>query len=349
MTTTLYDVLELPKTASIDDVKRSYKKLALKYHPDRNPGDVTAANEKFKLINEAHTILCDPEKKANYDRYGVESLKAGWVDPDKVPSMSSVFQQMFRQQPQAQQRKGPDVSFDFTFSLKDMYVGAQKKIKLSRNVICKDCNGCGKNNDHKTTVCGDCGGSGQKITFVQIGPGIMGQNQTQCVKCNGMGCPIVALCKTCAGRSVVKADELIHINIDRGLKPGTKITFHQKGDEHPTVIAGDIVITIKDEPIMGFERSPTDSNNLIYHKTISLNEALCGFSFKLETLDSRVLTLHVEDVIAPQQSFKVSGEGMPIRKNGSDTNEKGDLYIIFLVEFPKILPADTKLKLKNLL
>lgn len=331
-----YAVLEVNKNASLDDIKKSYKKLALKFHPDRNPNNVKEAEDKFKKISEAYTVLSDPDQRQRYDQFGLEGLK----NPQQQPQPTGFPFGMFQQQ-----QRGPDATFDMVFSLKEIYNGATRKVKLSRQIICTECAGNGKNPLYKIgpTVCSPCNGKGFTSLVFQLGPGIVSQQHTECPKCKGCGINEQAKCPTCQAKKTIKSDSMIDVTIERGAKPGTQIVFPKMADEFPggQITPGNIVITIKDEPCQNFERSPQNCNDLIYKKTITLQEALCGCNFQIEHLDGRLLQIINNDIIEPNISKQIVGEGL--------IRGKSNLYIVFSIEFPKNLSVNAKTKIKELL
>jgi DnaJ homolog subfamily A member 2 len=367
-----YALLEISKDASDDDIKKAYRKMALKWHPDRNPNNVEEATEMFKNISEAYEILNDPEKRKIYDQYGKSGLNnaqnggGGFSNEDA----QSIFEQMmrgmgpfggmgfniFQQQRDEGPKKGANVAFDMQVTLKDLYLGCTKRIKVNRDVICNKCQGTAiKSSSSITDIkCADCKGKGFKIVIQQLGPGFITQQQTHCNMCKGSGdfIPDKDRCDECKGNKVVKTETLLDVNIEKGMKEGTKITFQGKSDEYPGRIPGDIIVVIKEKnPFDGFRRT-ADGENLVYRKKITLQEALCGYEFILEHLDGR--KMHItsnNDVITSDSRRKIVGEGMPVRKNGVLTGGKGDLLIEFEVQFPdnKSLTAKDRQKLKQFL
>ena len=367
-----YTLLEIAKDASEDEVRKAYKKMALKWHPDRNPNNVEHATEMFKNISEAYEVLNDPEKRKIYDQHGKNGLQnangpnGGGFSQDDA---QSIFEQMMRgmgpfggmnfnifQQRDEGPKKGRDVSFELHVTLKDTYLGCAKKIKVNRDVICSKCQGTAiKASSSITDIkCSDCKGKGSKIVIQQLGPGFISQQQVHCNSCKGTGdfIPEKDRCEECKGNKVVKTETFLDVNIEKGMKDGTKITFPGKSDEYPGVIAGDVIVVIREKnPFEGFRRT-AEGENLVYRKKITLQESLCGYEFILEHLDGRKLYICCNnDVIVPESRRKIVGEGMAIRKNGAPTGGKGDLFIEFEVQFPdnKNLTAKDRQKLKQFL
>lgn len=370
-----YALLEITKDASEDDIKKAYKKMALKWHPDRNPNNVEQATEMFKNISEAYEVLNNPEKRKVYDQFGKNGLAnangpngGGFSNEDA----QSIFEQMMRgmgpfggmgfnifQQHQPRDegpRKGANVSFDLQVTLKELYLGCTKRVKVNRDVICNKCQGTAiKASSSITDIkCSECKGKGSKVIIQQLGPGFISQQQVQCNPCKGSGefIPDTDRCEECKGNKVVKTETILDVNIEKGMKDGVKITFQGKSDEYPGRTAGDVIIVVKEKnPFEGFRRT-ADGENLVYRKKITLQEALCGYEFILEHLDGRKLYIScANDVITSESRRKIVGEGMPIRKNGVSTASKGDLLIEFEVQFPdnKTLTSKDRQKLKQFL
>jgi DnaJ homolog subfamily A member 2 len=375
--TDYYATLGVKKDSTEEEIKKAYKKAALKWHPDRNLDNVEEATNQFKNISEAYEILNDPEKKKIYDQYGEKGLKDHLSGGPGGPgggfgNANDIFSHFFggggfggfgggggmnfQHKQQRGPSKGKTVIFDLQLTLNEIYMGCVKKLKVKRNVICDKCQGTSIKSASSITdlTCGDCKGIGMKTKVVQIAPGFMTQQQSPCQKCNGSGefIPKSERCERCDGNKVVKTDTLLEINVEKGMKDGTKITFEGKSDEYPNTIPGDVIIVLrqKNPSSCGFKRTP-DGNNLIYKKTITLQEALCGYEFILKHLDGRKLHIHSQtDIITPNCKRKISGEGMAIRQKGKEIG-KGDLFIEFDIVFPdkQHLTNKDKQKLKQIL
>lgn len=381
-----YALLEIDKKASDKDIEKAYKKAALKWHPDRNLDNVEHATDMFKRISEAYDVLRDPEKRAIYDQYGAKGLKerlnggGGGAEMDA----QTLFEQMFRgggnpfggffnMNPNVQKQsrgpqKGQTVTFDLATSLKELYLGCSKKLKLNRDIICERCHGCGlKGSSVLTdTKCSDCNGQGMKVEIRQLGPGFISQQHIQCNKCKGSGefVPDSDKCDDCHGNKIKKGETIIDVVIPKGTKDGTHFKFENQSDEYPGRIPGDLIVIVRERnnDSCGFKRTP-DGEGLVYKKDITLQEALCGYEFIIEHLDSRKLYISNNvDVIKPNDRRRIIGEGMPKRgPNGTETNAKGDLFIEFNVIFPdptfitnkgkaklkEVLPGPSGLVLKN--
>ncbi|KAK7095955.1 dnaJ homolog subfamily A member 1-like [Littorina saxatilis] len=339
--TKYYDILGVPPTASESDLKKAYRKMALKYHPDKNPGE--EAEEKFKEISQAYEVLADAKKREVYDRGGEEAIKGGGSGSGMdFHSPMDIFDMFFgggggggrRQQGP---RRGKDVVHQLKINLEDMYNGATRKLALQKNVICSKCEGRG-GKEGAVTKCTNCRGTGMQVRVQQLGPGMVQQIQSMCHECRGEGeCIDPKLrCKTCVGQKIVKERKILEVHIDKGMKDGQQIRFSGEGDQEPGLEPGDIVIVLDEKEHPQFHRRGTD---LITHKELQLVEALCGFQKTIKTLDGRslVITCLPGEVVADRAIKCVMGEGMPVYR---DPFEKGRLIVQFNVKFPdKIDPA----------
>ncbi|KAI1285453.1 DnaJ -like protein subfamily A member 2 [Halotydeus destructor] len=334
--TKLYDILGVPKGSSESDLKKAYRKLAKEYHPDKNPD----AGDKFKEISFAYDVLSDTKKREVYDRYGMKGIQEG---ADGHDHSGDIFSQLFggglfggmggrmgggRQRP----RRGEDTVHPLKVTLEDLYNGKTAKLQLSRNIICKTCNGVGGKSD-SVRKCTGCKGSGMKLTYRQLGPGMMQQLQSVCSDCHGEGetCSDADRCKKCNGKKVTVENKILEVHVDKGMRDSEKITFRGEGDQQPGVEPGDVVIVLQLKPHERFERH--DQDLYMTHK-VSLTEALCGFMIVQKHLDGRELVIKSipGEIVTPGSVKGVTGEGMPMYRNPF---EKGNLYIKFDVEFPE--------------
>jgi DnaJ family protein A protein 2 len=233
-------------------------------------------------------------------------------------------------------------------TLEDLYCGASKKLRLTKNVICTECAGKG-GKGAGAQQCKSCRGQGVKIVIRQIGPGMIQQMQTYCSDCNGEGTVIADAdkCPTCAGARTTKEKKTLEVFINKGMKNGERIIFAGEADEAPDTTPGDVVVVLQMKEHEEFKR---EAAHLIMKKTISLAESLCGFEFKLKHLDGRILVVKSEPgIVTKPGDFKaIMNEGMPHPKS---IFQKGNLYIEFNVEFPKsgMLPENTLKLIKKIL
>jgi len=252
--TLLYEALGLTPTATDADVKKAYRKLAVQFHPDKNPSPDAA--EKFKEISRAYEVLSDEEKRKIYDRYGEKGLDEGGMGGGS--SAFDIFSQFFGGSPfggmfggsDRGERRGKDVGHTLTVSLDDLYNGKDKKLSLNKQVICSKCNGSGSKKAGKSTVCQECNGRGVKVIIRQLGPGMIQQMQTACSNCKGEGTAVDPKdrCPSCNGNRVVSEKKILEVHVDKGMKHGDKITFSREGDQHPDIkIPGDVVIILQEK------------------------------------------------------------------------------------------------------
>ncbi|XP_053128903.1 dnaJ homolog subfamily A member 4 isoform X1 [Hemicordylus capensis] len=324
-----YDILGVKPGASSDEIKRAYRKLALKFHPDKNPSE----GERFKLISQAYEVLSDPKKRELYDQGGEQAIKEGGLSGGSFSSPMDIFDMFFGGGGRmSRERRGKNVVHQLSISLEDLYNGATRKLALQKNVICGQCKGYGGKKG-AVEKCPTCKGRGMQVLVQQIGPGMVQQIQTVCPDCKGQGERINPKdrCSTCSGNKVVREKKIIEIHIDKGMKDGQKIVFHGEGDQEPDLEPGDVIIVLdqKDHPV--FQRRGQD---LVLKMKIQLTEALCGFKKTIDTLDDRVLVITSKpgEVIKHGDLKCIYNEGMPTYKSPL---EKGSLIIQFLVSFPE--------------
>ncbi|XP_067871224.1 dnaJ homolog subfamily A member 4-like [Heterodontus francisci] len=326
--TAYYDILGVKPNALSEEIKKAYRKLALKYHPDKNPDE----GERFKLISQAYEVLSDPKKRDLYDQGGEQAIKEGGVGGGGFSSPMDIFDMFFGGGGRMQREKrGKDVVHQLAVSLEDLYNGATRKLALKKNVICDKCDGCGGKKG-AVEKCSNCKGRGIEIHVQQIGPGMVQQIQTMCSECHGQGEQINPKdrCKNCNGRKIVKERKILEVYVDKGMQDGQKITFRGEGDQEPGLEPGDVIIVLDQKDHDIFRRH---GNDLVTKMEILLVEALCGFKRTIGTLDKRTLLITSKpgEVIKVGSLKCVLNEGMPIYR---DPFEKGLLIIQFSVKFP---------------
>lgn len=347
--TAFYDILEVNPTASDTELKKAYRRLALKYHPDKNPD----AGDKFKQISMAYEVLSDPKKREIYDRGGEEAIKGGGAGGGfDFHSPMDIFDLFFsgsrRGGGSRGPRKGKDVIHQLKVSLEDLYNGSTRKLALQKNVICSKCEGRG-GKEGAVQKCGNCHGSGMQIRIQHLGPGMVQQIQSMCGECRGQGEVIDAKhrCKTCLGKKIVKERKILEVHIDKGMKDNQQICFSGEGDQEPDLEPGDIVIVLDEKEHERFKRR---GNDLIITMNLELVEALCGFQKTITTLDNRtlVITSFPGEIVKHEDIKCIMGEGMPVYR---DPFEKGRLIIQFQVNFPpnNFLAPDAIPKLEEVL
>ncbi|PIA59519.1 hypothetical protein AQUCO_00400421v1 [Aquilegia coerulea] len=336
--TKYYEILGVSKNASQDDLKKAYKKAAIKNHPDKG-GD----SEKFKELAQAYEVLGDPEKRQLYDDYGEDAVNdpgmggGGGGDPFAAFFRGGGFPGGGHGQRQ-RQRRGEDVVHTLKVSLEELYSGISKKLSLSRTVLCSKCKGKGSKSG-ATIKCSGCKGSGKKVTVRQIGPGMVHQMEHPCNDCNGIGESVNAKdrCPSCKGKKVVSEKKVLEVHVEKGMHNGQKIKFSGQADEAPDTNTGDIVIVLQQKDHAMFKTKGTD--DLFIEHTLSLAEALCGFQFIITHLDGRQLLIKSQpgEIIKPDQYKAIDDEGMPIYQRPF---MNGKLYIHFTVNFPNSLTSE---------
>lgn len=347
----LYDVLGVSRSASDDELRKQYRKLAKEYHPDKNP----EAGDRFKEISYAYEILSDPKKRSIYDNYGLKGIQEGTHDGFGLEEhlfgggLHGGYMPFFGFMPfggrhPMRTKKGEDTIHPLKVTLEDLYNGKTAKLQLSKSVICSGCKGKGSKSGH-VDQCHTCRGSGFKMNYRQFGLGWSQQTQSRCPDCQGNGEYIKQKdrCTMCSGKKVCNESKIIDVFVDKGIKENHKIYFRGESDQMPDVEPGDVIIVIQQAPHNFFHRS---GDNLHINLTITLTEALCGFSKVIKHLDDRDLVIvHPPgNVIKPGDEKKIESEGMPIYRNPM---LKGNLYVSFNIKFP-INHFATEEKLKML-
>ncbi|KAI5055126.1 hypothetical protein GOP47_0030271 [Adiantum capillus-veneris] len=334
--TRYYEILGVPKNASADELKKSYRKAAIKNHPDKG-GDP----EKFKELAQAYEVLSDPEKRDIYDQYGEDAIKEGMGGGGEGHNPFDIFESFFggaspfgggSSRGGRRQRRGEDVVHPLKVSLEELYNGISKKLSLSRNVLCPKCKGTGSKSG-ASSKCMSCQGSGMKVSIKQLGPGMIQQMQHVCPDCKGSGETINERdrCSQCKGEKVVQEKKVLEVHVEKGMKHNQKITFAGEADEAPDTITGDIVFVLQQKDHAKFKRKGDD---LFYEHTLTLSEALCGYQFILTHLDGRQLLMKSQplEIVKPGQFKAINDEGMPIHHRPF---MKGKMYIHFSVDFPE--------------
>ncbi|KAI1887797.1 hypothetical protein AGOR_G00194060 [Albula goreensis] len=341
-----YDMLGVKPNASPDELKKAYRKLALKYHPDKNPTE----GEKFKQISQAYEVLSDAKKREVYDRGGEKAIKEGGAGGGGgFGSPMDIFDMFFGGGGRMhRERRGKNVVHQLTVSLEDLYNGATRKLAVQKNAICERCEGRG---GRKGAVepCPNCRGAGVQVQMHRIGLGLVQQVSTICGACQGQGQRISPRdkCKACGGRKITRQKKILEVHIDKGMKDGQKIVFHGEGDQEPGLEPGDIIIVLDQKVHPVYTRQ---GENLIMNMELQLVEALCGFQKPIKTLDNRTLliTSHPGELIRPGDKKCVFNEGMPMHRRPF---EKGRLIVLFSVVFPQenFLPPERMHELERYL
>ena len=357
-----YEVLGVEKTASEAEIKKAYRKLAIQYHPDKNPGD-KEAEEKFKEAAEAYNVLSDKDKRARYDQFGHAGMggAAGggfsdFADFDLNDIFSSVFGHGFSGfggfggfgggGGRTQQRKfrGSDLRVKVKLNLKDISTGVEKKFKLKKYVECNHCHGTGAEGDGGTETCPTCHGTGSVTRTQQSIFGMM-QTQSVCPQCNGEGKIIKNKCKHCSGEGIVYGEEVVEVKIPAGVAEGMQLTVGGKGNagKHNGV-PGDLLVVIEEEAHPDLIR---DENDLIYNLLLSVPTAALGGTVEIPTIDSKV-KVKIEPGTQPGKVLRLRGKGLPSVNSYGYTNGTGDLLVNVSVYIPETLSKDEKQALEKM-
>ena len=352
-----YEILGVPRNATEEEIKRAYRKKAIEYHPDKNPGD-KAAEEKFKEAAEAYEVLRDPEKRAVYDRYGHEGLNRGAGGATSFEGMSmedilrhfgfgdDIFSEFFggRRSGGFGNRRGAErgsnLRIKVKMTLEEIATGVHKKIKVRKLVRCTACNGTGARNSSDIDLCGTCRGSGVVGRITQTPFGAM-QTTTTCPACNGTGQTIRATCPSCKGEGRVMADDLIEVDIPVGVHEGIQLSLSGKGNAGlrggPN---GDLIINIEEIPHESFTR---EGRNILYELFLNIADAALGAQVEVPTLEGRA-RIKIPAGTQSGKIFRLRGKGLPAL-NGS---ERGDLLIHVNIWTPKKLTDEERRLLEQL-
>ena len=347
-----YEVLGVDKSASANDIKKAYRKLAIQYHPDKNPGD-KEAEEKFKEAAEAYGVLSDPDKKARYDQFGFEGLGgAGGAGGFSGAGMDindifSMFGDIFGGRggfggfsgfggggsSRPAKFRGSDQRVKVKLTLQEIANGVTKKFKLKKYVPCTHCNGSGAENGAVET-CPECNGTGRVVRTQQSFFGMM-QSEVACPRCNGQGKIIKNKCKHCNGDGIVMGEEIVEVNIPAGVYEGMQLSMRGKGNagKH-NGIPGDLLILVEEE------KHPTlvrDENDLIYSLLLDIPTAALGGFAEIPTIDGKA-KVTIDPGTQPGKVLRLRGKGLP-SINGYG---KGDIVVNISVYIPEALSKEEK-------
>ncbi|KAG9459594.1 hypothetical protein H6P81_004102 [Aristolochia fimbriata] len=315
-----YDILQVPKGASDEQIKRAYRKLALKYHPDKNAGN-EEANKRFAEINNAYEVLSDREKRNIYDRYGEEGLRQSAANGGRGGGMNiqDIFSSFFGGGPMEEEErivKGDDVVVELEATLEDLYMGGTLKVWREKNVL-KPAPGKRRCNCRN------------EVYHKQIGPGMFQQMTEQ-------------VCEQCPNVKFEREGYFLTVDIEKGMQDGQEVVFYEDGEPVIDGEPGDLKFRIKTAPHDRFRREGNDLHTTV---TISLLQALVGFEKSIKHLDDHLVDIGTKGITKPKEVRKFAGEGMPLHFN----TKKGDLYVTFEVLFPQSLTEEQKTKIKEVL
>ena len=352
-----YEILEVSKSASADEIKKAYRKKAIKFHPDKNPGD-KKSEENFKEAAEAYEVLSDPKKRQSYDQYGHAGVgsaagggfNGGNMNMDDIFShFGDIFGGHFggfggfggQQQSRGQRvRRGSDLRVKVKLTLAEIAVGVEKKIKVKKYVSCSHCSGSGASKGSSTSTCPTCNGQG-RVTRVQNT--ILGQMQTaaECPTCGGDGKIIKEKCVHCNGEGIVREDEVITINIPAGVAEGMQLSVSGKGNAaRRGGVNGDLLVLVEEEAHPELIR---DENDLIYNLLLTVPMATLGGSVEVPTVEGKV-KVTIAPGTQPGKVLRLRGKGLPsVNQYGT-----GDLLVNIGVYIPENLNKDEKASIEKL-
>jgi len=312
--TEYYERLGVAPDATNEEIKRAYRKMAMKLHPDRNPGDKTA-EEKFKALGEAYDVLGDEKKRKLYDRYGKKGLEEGGFEQRNA---RDIFRDLFGagvfddDEDASGPRRGDDSVNPLNVTLEDLYNGKTSHIAITRNILCSKCHGNGTKSGKTPQKCKSCNGRGIRVITRKMG--IFQQTeQTYCPDCHGRGEIIEEKdkCPACNGKQVVSDRKILELVVEPGMKDNQRITFAGESDQAPNMEPGDVIFVIRTKEHNRFKRS---GNDLIMMHSITLVEALTGFQFSFQHLDKRniIVKSAPQQVVKPGDVMAIPDMGMPI-------------------------------------
>lgn len=360
-----YEVLGVSRDASEDEIKKAYRKIAIKYHPDRNPGN-KEAEEKFKEAAEAYDVLHDPQKRQRYDQFGFNAPggesgfgSSGGFSMDDIFSMfgdifggrggfggfgsfgGGGFSGTSGRRP-AQQR-GSDLRLKVKLTLQEISTGVTKKFKVKKDVTCNHCHGSGAEGNSSKETCPTCHGSGVVTHTTQSFLGMM-QTQSVCPTCGGEGVVIKNKCRACGGSGVVKGEEVVEINIPAGVSEGMIVNVPGKGNAgRHNGVSGNIQVYIEEEPNDTFVR---DDNDIIYNLLLDFPTAALGGNVEIPTIDGGKVRIKIEPGTQPGKALRLRGKGLPAVQGYG--RGMGDMVVNISVYVPKTLNSSERTALEQM-
>ncbi len=352
-----YEILGVSKSSTVEEIKKAYRKVAMQYHPDRNPGD-KVAEEKFKEAAEAYEVLSDPDKKAQYDRFGHAGMRGsaagGGHHYSNMEDIFSQFGDIFGDSgfesffgggrrssgSRARGTRGSNLRVKIKLNYEEIAKGVNKQIKVKKYVSCNTCGGSGAKDKNSVQTCGTCGGSGQvrKVTNTFLG---QMQTVTTCPACNGEGTTITQKCGACKGEGRVYGEETVSVDIPAGVQEGMQLSVGGKGNTGerggPN---GDLIILIEEEPHKELHR---DGINVGHELYISFPQAVFGTQVEVPTIDGRA-KIKIPPGTQSGRIFRLKGKGFP----SINSYEKGDQLISVNVWTPQNLNVEEKAALEKI-
>lgn len=351
-----YEVLGISKSATIEEIKKSYRKLALKWHPDRNTDNKEEAENKFKEITEAYEVLTNEDKKQLYDKYGHEGLRNDGYSGPSGDFMNDIFRNMFGGMGMGddddEQKEVPPIKVQIECTLEELFNGKKIKKKIERHNLCTKCNATGCS-DGKNHTCKKCNGKGIVTGMKQLGPGMYQQFRTKCGSCNGTCVDKnVKKCTHCKGNMSTTDEVEISFDIPKGAHSQSPIVIQNKGNEipinerHNNITRSDVVILIREIPHDNFKRNKHNPEDLTLNLDIELAESLCGFQKKVKHLDGTEFIINQDNIVKDEDNFIIENKGMPKLEQ---KNKFGDLYVNIKVNYPNEIPKNVQTRLWQLL
>jgi len=327
-----YEVLGVQRTVNDDELKSAFRKLALKWHPDRNKGDASSES-RFKEINEAYEILKDPEKRAAYDRFGHAAFEQSGAarsqgfGADFGSTFSDLFEGIFGMASAGgRANRAADLRHDIQLKLEDAFNGKTVHLRLPTSVTCDSCSGSGAKAGTRPKTCNECGGAGR----VRFSQGLFTLERT-CAACNGHGQVIEAECPTCAGAGHLPRERTLSVNVPPGVDDGTSIRLAGEGEAGgPGVSPGDLYVCVSILPHEFFQRHGADLHCRV---PISMVTAALGGEFEVLTIEGSKTRVKVREGTQSGLRFRLKGKGMPVLRS----RQIGDLYVEVFVETPQNL------------
>lgn len=346
-----YEVLGVDKTASEDEIKKAYRKIAIKYHPDRNP-DNKEAEAKFKEAAEAYDVLHDPQKRQQYDQFGFDGPAGmggfGGGTGFSMDDIFSMFGDIFggrggfggfggARGSTRRVNRGQDLRLKVKLSLQEISTGVTKKFKVKKDVACSHCHGTGSADGSSPATCPTCHGSGAEIRTQQTMFGMM-QTQSTCRTCGGEGTVIKNKCPHCYGTGVVKGEELVEVKIPAGVQEGMELTQRGAGNAgYHNGVNGDLHIYIEELADDNFQRA---DNHLVYNLLLDIPTATLGGPVEIPTIDGKRVRIKIEPGTQPGKTLKLRGKGLPsVSGYGYGT---GDMIVNVSVYIPQTLSKEEK-------
>ncbi|KAL4472915.1 hypothetical protein ABPG72_007792 [Tetrahymena utriculariae] len=326
-----YQILEIKSNASEQEIKKQYRRLSQKYHPDKN--HEAGAQERYQQINQAYEILKDKDLRRVYDQEGDEGVKRYQQQKQQGNQgggdIFDIFGGFFGNQRRNVERRGPELKMRLYVSLEDIYNGSEVPFFITKQILCPHCRGTGADDPDHIKTCPACNGQGHVIRRQQIAPGYYQQFQQTCDKCGGRGKTVTSRCHVCRGSKTIPGFDEMSVFVEKGIGNGQTIKFDGGGDEYVDVSASDIVFEIAELPHSIFVRR---GNNLHISIQITLKEALLGFKKKIKHLDGHYVKISKIGVTQPEEVQQIQGEGMPIHQQSSNF---GDLFVRYIVKFER--------------